>query len=296
MDSPKDHRKQSSSCLLLSDLISNRTWPELKIHFKEVFLLCLGFLEHEKDNVKIAAYQLVKSIRRITLKIANVYTNENEKELEEILDLVVPMLLDDCLGRSQIKTVRFFAVDVLGEIVKSSQEEATYMAEKLGIKVNKYDKQLAFSYNSFQKMKTILNKYLDRIIVEVISNLSTMSAAVTQINMIEQMMAQYGKKMAKKSGMSESQLNEMRLKYTSGSPMGDILRVCRNLITAETFEKVLPNLLNLMKTGHDLTTRSTAITFINEMMVENKYEGVIDPKQSKRIANKMIETYSLATV
>lgn len=53
--------------------------------------------------------------------------------------------------------------------------------------------------------------------------------------------------------------------------MGEILRVCRNLITAETFDKVLPNMLNLMKTGHDVTTRSTAISFINEMMSENNY-------------------------
>ena len=68
------------------------------------------------------------------------------------------------------------------------------------------------------------------------------------------------------------------MRYTSGSPMGEILRVCRNLITAETFDKVLPNMLNLMKTGHDVTTRSTAISFINEMMSENKYEGVIEPK------------------
>jgi hypothetical protein len=96
----KEHRTQSAACLLLSDLVGNRTWPELKSHFKDVFLLCLGFLEHEKDNVKIAAYQLVRSIRRITLKLANVYTNNDEKELEEILDLVIPMLLDDCLGRS----------------------------------------------------------------------------------------------------------------------------------------------------------------------------------------------------
>jgi hypothetical protein len=93
---------------------------------------------------------------------------------------------------------------VLGEIVKSSQESENYIAEKLGIKANKYDKQLAFSYNSSQKMKLILNKYLDRIIIEVISNISTMSAAVTQINMMEQLMKQYGNRMAKKTGMTES--------------------------------------------------------------------------------------------
>ena len=33
---------------------------------------------------------------------------------------------------------------------------------------NKYERQVAFSYNSEQKMKEILNKYLDRIVIEVI--------------------------------------------------------------------------------------------------------------------------------
>ena len=86
------------------------------------------------------------------------------------------------------------------------------------------------------------------------------------------------KKAQKKTGMSESQLNEMRLRYTSGSPLGEILRTCRILITADTFDKVLPELFKLMKTGHDITTRSTAISFISDLIVENKHEGVIDPK------------------
>jgi len=81
---------------------------------------------------------LVKAVRRITLKFANVYTNNDAEELESILNIVIPMLLDDCLGRSTIRTVRFFAVDVLGEIVKSSQDES-YITEKLGIKM-KIDK------------------------------------------------------------------------------------------------------------------------------------------------------------
>jgi hypothetical protein len=35
-------------------------------------------------------------------------------------------------------------------------------------------------------MKEILNKYLDRIIIEVLSNLSQMNAAVEKINQLEQ--------------------------------------------------------------------------------------------------------------
>lgn len=51
---------------------------------------------------------------------------------------------------------------------------------------NKYERQLAFNYNSEQKMKEILNKYLGEIILNVMQNLSVMNDAVEQINRIEQ--------------------------------------------------------------------------------------------------------------
>ena len=132
----------------------------------------------------MAAYQLVKSNRRITLKLANVYTNSDAEELQEVLGTVIPMILDECLAKSTVKTVRFFAIDVLGEIVRSSQDTTVYLSEKLGIR-QKHEQQLTFSYNSQQKMGEILNHYLDRIIIQIITNMSSMNAAVDQINMME---------------------------------------------------------------------------------------------------------------
>ena len=43
-----------------------------------------------------------------------------------------------------------------------------------------------FNYNSEQKMKEIMNKFLDRITVEVLSNVSQMNKAVETINYFEQ--------------------------------------------------------------------------------------------------------------
>jgi len=42
-----------------------------------------------------------------------------------------------------------------------------------------------FNYNSEQKMKEILNKHLDRIVIEVISNMSQMNKVVDAINALE---------------------------------------------------------------------------------------------------------------
>ena len=78
--------------------------------------------------------------------------------------------------------------------------------------------------------------------------------------------------------------------------MGDILKICRQMISKETFEKVLGELFQCMKSGHDLTTKSNAIIFIQDLILENRAEEVISPQNAKKIAHKMIEFYQIATV
>jgi len=69
----------------------------------------------------------------------------------------------------------------------------------------------------------------------------------------------------------------MRLKYTKDSAMGDILRICRQLLSKDTFEKILPQLLQSMKGGHDITTKSNCIAFMSDLVLENRAEEVIGP-------------------
>jgi len=63
-----------------------------------LFLTSLALLSDDvKDSVKQASYKLVKALRSFTLKFCNMYSNTNLKELEEVLDTIVPLVLDDCL-------------------------------------------------------------------------------------------------------------------------------------------------------------------------------------------------------
>lgn len=115
----KEYRRRQSSALALSDLMPQRSWNQIKSRFRDVFLHGLGLLDDSKDSVKMAAYQLVKSMKRITLKLGNIYTNSNVQELEEVLEIVIPMILDDCM-KSTMQMVKFFAVDMLFDIVKTA--------------------------------------------------------------------------------------------------------------------------------------------------------------------------------
>jgi hypothetical protein len=51
----------------------------------------------------------------------------------------------------------------------------------------------------------------------------------------------------------------------------------------DTFEKILPGLLNLMIKGHDLVTKSSAVSFIIDVILENRLH-LISPQNSKKIA------------
>ena len=266
----KEYRRRQSSALALSDLLNNRTWPQIKSRFREVFLTTLGLMDDQKDSVKIAAFQLSKTLKRLTLKFGNLHTNGNVEELLEVLHIVIPMILDDCL-KSSMKIVKFFGVDLLSEIVRSA--ETNSIMKHLKVKT-KDERQLVFNYNSEQKMKEILNLHLDRIIVEVIANLSQMNRAVETINYLEMLVNEKGlaadSKSKGKGGISETEINDMRLKYTKESAWGEILKICRDTMTEATFSKILNDLLGFILKGHDQVTRSSAIAFIDDAILENK--------------------------
>ena len=136
-------------------------------------------------------------------------------------------------------------------------------------------------------MKQILNVYLDRIIIEVLQNLSQMNQAVEAINRIEQYAIDKGiysgSGHSAQNQITENELNDMRVKYTKDSEWGEILSICRKQMNEDTFDKILNDLLNLMIKGHDLVTKSAAVTFVNDMVLENR-AAMISPKNSRKIA------------
>ena len=115
----KEWRKRLAASLVLSDLLPNRTWADIKDRFKDVFLGSLILLNDDVESVKKSAGNLCKTIKRLTMKFANIYANNDIEELQEVLSLVVPMTIDEVI-KSMNKTVKFWGVDLLFEIVKSS--------------------------------------------------------------------------------------------------------------------------------------------------------------------------------
>ena len=70
------------------------------------------------------------------MKIANIYSNNDIDELKEILKILIPMIIDEVI-KSNIKEVKFYGVNMLFEIVKSSTQERMYQNLKIQ---NKYER------------------------------------------------------------------------------------------------------------------------------------------------------------
>lgn len=41
-------------------------------------------------------------------------------------------------------------------------------------------------------------------------------------------------------------------------------------MTEETLDKILNDLIKIMRTGYDITTKSTAVSFVSDIILENK--------------------------
>ena len=112
-----------------------------------------------------------------------------------------------------------------------------------------------------------------------------MNSAVEKINQVEQYAIDHNiysnqREGASQNQISEGEINDMRIKYTRDSEWGEILTICRKQMEEPTFDKILTELMNLMIKGHDLVTKSSAIIFVQDIILENRLH-LITPKNSR---------------
>lgn len=49
-------RKREAACSALTDLMPQRSWIQLQVNFRDIFLTALSLLDDRKDSVKVTAY------------------------------------------------------------------------------------------------------------------------------------------------------------------------------------------------------------------------------------------------
>lgn len=85
------------------------------------------------------------------------------------------------------------------------------------------------------------------------------------------------------------------MRYSRESILGEILKICRALMTQETFDELLVVLLQIMQKGnHDDFTKQTASGYIQDVILENVQ--LMTPKNAKTTAQKVVQIFEQRTV
>ncbi|CAI2382409.1 unnamed protein product [Moneuplotes crassus] len=255
----KEFRKRLAALYALSDVISWQEWAKIKTIFSQLYELSFKGIDDPNDNVKKAAFELMKTLKKIILRNGNIYTCTNTTELKEIYAIVLPMLLEKGI-LSHIDIVKYYSVVLLYEILETSKEES--VIDKLKVRGSREDRQLNYTYNSKQKMREIMAPYLKNIvtlITECISDFETREWNKLENEVVDQ------------KGANSDQvqyLNDMRIKSSKESILYDTLSICKELMSEEVLDDTIPDLIKIIKKGVGLSTRACACNFIIEISIE----------------------------
>lgn len=174
----REFRNRLSGCLVLADLVPNREWDDIKPKFRELFTGALSLWGDDMETVRNASRDLSKALKNLILRYANLYSNDNLEQLKEVMQAVMPVVQGEVI-HSQITDVKLYGINMLLQIIKSSTQERLYTMDK-------QERQLAFSYNSEETMRQVLQPYLGRVVLDLIQNLGLMSQQFKRLNMLEQ--------------------------------------------------------------------------------------------------------------
>ena len=73
----KEYRKWLSGALALSDYLINKEWVDIKDRFAEILDLAFHMLEDVNEKVATASFNLLKTLKSISIWNCNLYFNSN---------------------------------------------------------------------------------------------------------------------------------------------------------------------------------------------------------------------------
>ena len=284
VNNKKEFRKRLAGLHALSDVIYWEEWSKVKTVFSKLFDIGFKLVDDPNDNVKEAAFTLLKTMKKITLRNGNIYTCTNMTELKEIYAIVMPLVLQKGI-LSHLTVVKLYSVSLLYEVLETSKEES--IIKKLKIKGSRQDRQLNYTYNSKQKMREIVKPYLKDIIILIVECISDFEDEVW--NKIEMEVFSNNKG---KSSELDHYLNDMRIKSSKDSLLYEILGNCKELICEEVLDDTIPDLIKIIKKGVGLSTRAGACNVIIEISIERP--ELFKLKLAKKVFKSCIDILSNA--
>ena len=283
VNNQKEFRKRLAGLHAFSDIIVKEEWLRVKPIFEKLFNISFKLVDDVNDNVKQAAFGLLKTLKKITLRNGNVYTNTDLAEIKTIFDVVMPLILKRGIV-SHLSVIKFYSVFLLSDILETTKEES--VVDKLKVKGSREDRQLNYTYNSKAKMREVLKPHLKEIIILITECISDFESE--QWNKVEMEVA------ASRENSNELShlLNDMRIKSSKESLLYDILGVCKDMLTDDVLDETIPELIKIIKKGVGISTRAAAWDFIIQVSIERP--ELFKLKFAKRIFKSCVEILSVA--
>ncbi|GIL84022.1 hypothetical protein Vretifemale_12732, partial [Volvox reticuliferus] len=115
-------RNRQAACSALGDLLQGRRWPELSPYLSQIWTMTFRALDDIKDSVRRAALSLARTVRGLTLRLADP-AHTPAKDCSSAVAVVMPVLLEQGL-MSNVAEVRALAVEMLGLVSKTAPPPA----------------------------------------------------------------------------------------------------------------------------------------------------------------------------
>ena len=115
-------RSRQSSASSLSDILSGRTFREVKPYLSRLWDVCLRVIDDIKETVRLAGEGMCRSLRSLTLRLCDAH-HSGPSEVKETIEIVLPILLQKGLI-SPVKEVQALSMDVIMKLVKFADGDA----------------------------------------------------------------------------------------------------------------------------------------------------------------------------
>ncbi|GBG26067.1 Proteasome-associated protein ECM29-like [Hondaea fermentalgiana] len=239
----KKVRERQAGALAMSHVIRETPDSELLPFLEDLWVLSLRLLDDLSDATKEAALRLAKALNNLTVRLCSVKekrTEQARKVAQEALDIVLPFLVEQGLGRNQSKEGQAVSVHTLARVVKAAQEN--------------------------------IRPHLAVVMVRLLESMSSLEDQVLQYAMF------HTNDQGGDLQMSREQLETMRVQASNESPMQEAVEVCIDQIPTDSdLGEICPELARLARSGVGLPTLAATARAIARIVARRELEDSLRP-------------------
>jgi len=239
----KKVRERQAGALAMVFVIRETPDSDLLRYLEDIWVLSLRLLDDLSDATKEAALRLAKALNNLTVRLCSIKekrTKESRQIAQEALDIVLPFLVEQGLGRNQSKEGQAVSVHTLARVVKAADAN--------------------------------IRPHIAVVMIRLLESMSDLEDQVLQYAMFHT--SDQGGDLQ----VSREQLETLRIQASNASPMQEAVEVCIDQIPAnDDLGEICPELARLARSGVGLPTLAATARAIARIVARRELEESLRP-------------------